>query len=318
MRALVFVEHSGGVVSESALEMSALARAAGADVNGLICVGDFAAAEALVAQLAGFDAVVAIVDPAVAQYNPAATLLALKAAIDGLNPDLVMTSYSTAGIDLAPAVAVLTGRDMLAYVTALEANGDALAATSQVYGGKLIAQTALALPAIISVMPGACKADAVSRVAPKLTLLDVNLSNARTRVRQLIAPDTSGVNLVDATRIFCVGRALGGSEKLPIAQELANALNAELAGSRPVIDASWLPKVRQVGKSGTKVKPKLYLMAGVSGAPEHLEGMADSELIIAINSDEKAPIFRKAHYGAVCDMFQLMPKLTERLNAGKS
>jgi electron transfer flavoprotein alpha subunit len=84
------------------------------------------------------------------------------------------------------------------------------------------------------------------------------------------------------------------------------------------IDAGWLPKIRQVGKSGTKVKPKLYIMAGVSGAPEHLEGMESSDLIIAINSDEQAPIFRKAHYGTTCDMFQLLPALTDRLNAGNS
>ena len=102
-----------------------------------------------------------------------------------------------------------------------------------------------------------------------------------------------------------------------MAQTLATILNAEIAGSRPVIDAGWLPKVRQVGKSGIKVKPKLYLMAGVSGAPEHLEGMDNSELIIAINSDEQAPIFNKAHYGVVGDMFQILSALTSRLQ-GKS
>ena len=98
-----------------------------------------------------------------------------------------------------------------------------------------------------------------------------------------------------------------------MAEELARLLGAEIAGSRPVIDAGWLPKARQVGKSGARVKPRLYLAAGVSGAPEHLEGMSESEVIVAINSDEGAPIFAKAHYGAACDMFDLLPKLAQRL-----
>ena len=93
-------------------------------------------------------------------------------------------------------------------------------------------------------------------------------------------------------------------------------LGAEIAGSRPVIDSGWLPKARQVGKSGQRVKPKLYIAAGVSGAPEHLEGMKGADYIIAINSDAKAPIFEVAHFGATCDLFELLPALSERLRKG--
>ena len=110
--------------------------------------------------------------------------------------------------------------------------------------------------------------------------------------------------------------ASADKDSIAIAEEVAAALGAEIAGSRPVIDAGWLPKERQVGKSGCKVKPKLYIAAGVSGAPEHLEGMSGAELIIAINSDAKAPIFRVAHYGTTCDLFDLLPALGERLKSG--
>jgi electron transfer flavoprotein alpha subunit len=110
-----------------------------------------------------------------------------------------------------------------------------------------------------------------------------------------------------------VGRGIGGTDKIAIANELAASLNAEIAGSRPVIDAGWLPKVRQVGKSGQKVKPKLYIAVGVSGAPEHLEGMKGADCIVAINSDAKAPIFEVAHVGTTCDLFELLPALSERI-----
>ncbi|MDA8069826.1 MAG: electron transfer flavoprotein subunit alpha/FixB family protein, partial [Actinomycetota bacterium] len=100
-----------------------------------------------------------------------------------------------------------------------------------------------------------------------------------------------------------------------LAQDLAEALGATVSGSRPVTDAGWLPKSRQVGKSGRKVKPKLYLACGISGAPEHLEGMSDAELIIAINTDEKAPIFDVAHYGTTVDLFDLLPALTDQVKA---
>ena len=113
--------------------------------------------------------------------------------------------------------------------------------------------------------------------------------------------------------IVCVGRGIGGSENIEIAEELASALGAELGASRPVIDSGWVPKARQIGKSGATVRPKLYLGLGVSGAPEHVEGMQGSELIIAINTDPGAAIFNIAHYGAVADLFDVVDELTDRL-----
>ena len=104
-------------------------------------------------------------------------------------------------------------------------------------------------------------------------------------------PEAGGVNLAEADKILCVGRGIGDQTKIDLAREVAALLGAELAGSRPIIDSGWLEKARQVGKSGTKVKPKLYLAVGVSGAPEHLEGMGGAELIVAVNSDAQAPIF---------------------------
>jgi len=318
MHALIFVEHLNGTVSDSASEMAALAGNAGLTYQGVICASDASAIDKLTGQLNGFESVVAITDTSLSHYNPESALIALEEVVSDIEPDVVMTSYSTAGVDLAAALAVKTGREMVGYVSELSVNGDEIAVASQIYGGKLIARTKLSDHSVLAIMPGAAKPDGATQmsVVSDVKMMQVDFSAARIRVKEVMAPDTSGLDLSKSEKIFCVGRALGGTEKLEIAQALATSLGADLAGSRPVIDAGWMPKVHQVGKSGTKVKPKLYLMAGVSGAPEHLEGMADSELIIALNSDEQAPIFNKAHFGAVCDMFEVMPALTQRLQGG--
>lgn len=318
MRAIVFIEHAGGILSDAANEMAAMAAAAGMECLGVICAGDASAVARLASQLRGFAGVTGIVDQSLTYYNPDAALIALEAIVAQSAPDVVMTSYSTAGIDLAAALAVKTGREMVGYVSEVVVDGDSLTVASKIYGGKLIARIKVPVPAVVAIMPGAAKPDALALAgdAPDVALMQVNFSATRSRVKEVIAPDTSGVDLSKSEKIFCVGRALGGIDKLDIAKAMAASLGADLAGSRPVIDAGWMPKVHQVGKSGTKVKPKLYLMAGVSGAPEHLEGMENSELIIALNSDEQAPIFNKAHYGAVCDMFQVLPALTQRLQNG--
>ncbi len=139
------------------------------------------------------------------------------------------------------------------------------------------------------------------------------LDSLRTTFVELVAASEEGVDLTKADRIVCVGRGIGGAENIAIAEELAAALGAELAASRPVIDSGWLPKARQVGKSGAHVEPKLYLALGVSGAPEHVEGMQGAELIVAVNSDPGAAIFHVAHYGAVADLFDVADELTSLL-----
>ena len=186
---------------------------------------------------------------------------------------------------------------------------------SQIYGGKLDANSRVPLPAIVVAMPGAARAEdgRLDGTPPVESVAMPPGSSDGIRLVETLAPEAGGVDLTQAERIVCVGRAIGGTDKLALIEDLAGLLDAEIAGSRPVIDAGWLSKDRQVGKSGTTVKPRLYLMAGVSGAPEHLEGMSDSELIVALNTDESAPIFAKAHYGAVCDMFDVLPKLAAHL-----
>jgi electron transfer flavoprotein alpha subunit len=136
------------------------------------------------------------------------------------------------------------------------------------------------------------------------------------RFKQLIEPEVADVDITKQDILVSVGRGIQSADNLELVEELARALGGALASSRPIVDNHWLPKSRQVGKSGSTVKPKLYFAVGISGAPEHLEGMRDAGLIIAINTDPKAPIFNVAHYGITADLFDVVPALTEKIKSG--
>ena len=138
-------------------------------------------------------------------------------------------------------------------------------------------------------------------------------TDARIRFRGLIRPEAGDVDITRESILVSVGRGIGEQDNLELVEALAAALGGAVSSSRPIADAGWLPRTRQVGKSGLRVKPKLYLALGISGAPEHLEGMRDAELIIAVNTDPRAPIFGVAHYGAVADLLDVVPALTARL-----
>jgi electron transfer flavoprotein alpha subunit len=139
------------------------------------------------------------------------------------------------------------------------------------------------------------------------------LDAARTRFKQYIEPPAGDIDIAKQPILVSVGRGLQNKDNIALAEKLAQALGGVVAGSRPVIDQEWLPTTRLVGKSGKQVKPKLYLALGISGAPEHMEGVPDAETMIAVNTDEKAPIFEVAHYGTTCNALELMPILAEKL-----
>jgi len=143
--------------------------------------------------------------------------------------------------------------------------------------------------------------------------LSIQLDDLKVKFVEALKPAGGDVDITAQSKLISIGRGIGGRENIELAEELAKKLGAAVSASRPVVDAGWIPRSRQVGKSGLKVKPKLYLMLGISGAPEHLEGMKSSELIIAINTDKNAPIFNVAHYGATADLFEVAEAMLELL-----
>ncbi|EHR50191.1 electron transfer flavoprotein, alpha subunit [Saccharomonospora marina XMU15] len=314
---LVLAEHIGGQLSESSYELLGKAKELAAAWGGKAEVALFGPSD-LVSQVEGADVVVSMDHPALADYTCEGYETALLSVLAERAPRLVLLSNATVGLDLGAALSVLWDAPLAAYVGDLRAEGDTPVATCQVMGGKVMAEVELAGErGICTVLAGAFpaaagQAPAVSQEVVTAAAPD-ELEKLRMSLARVIEPEGGDVNITDAELLVSVGRGIDSQDNLELVQELADALGAPLSASRPVIDSGWLPKTRQVGKSGLKVKPKAYLAFGISGAPEHLEGMRDAELIIACNTDENAPIFDVAHYGSAEDLFDLVPALVDKI-----
>jgi electron transfer flavoprotein alpha subunit len=261
------------------------------------------------------DAVVAVTHPSLDPYLPEAHQAVLKAAIEERHPDIVLVENTTAGYDLGASTAAAAGLPFVGYGLGCRVNGSEAQVTCALYGGQLHGTVSTPLPAVVAVNSTALTEEPQATGTPERGELSApaELDALHTSFVEAVQPSDEGVDLSKAERIVCVGRGIGGTENIAIAEELAEALGAEIAASRPVVDSGWLPKVRQVGKSGAHVKPKLYLTLGVSGAPEHVEGMQGAELIVAVNKDPGAAIFNIAHYGVVADLFDVADELTSLL-----
>jgi electron transfer flavoprotein alpha subunit len=286
-----------------------LADAAGGALVALVASGEATDEEGLTAA----DVVLEVSHPALSPYVPEAHQAVLAAAIRERAPDVVLLENTTAGLDLAGGAAAATGLPFVGYCVELALEGGEAQSISGIYGGQLQATARTSLPAVFAVNATALHAEPQAGGPSERVQLPppAELESLRTQFVERVASPDEGVDLTKADRIVCVGRGIGGAENVPVAEELAEALGAELGASRPVIDSGWLPKVRQVGKSGAHVTPKLYLSLGVSGAPEHVEGMQGAELIIAVNTDPAAAIFHIAHYGVVSDLFDVAEELTD-------
>jgi electron transfer flavoprotein alpha subunit len=311
----VLVEHHVGAVTDPTHELLGKAGQLAKDIGGRVMACLFANNARELAEGLGADAVLYVEHPALDSFLPEAYVATLAALVTERDPRLVLIANTTVGMDVAGALSARTGRPLLAYCTELAFDGETTVATSQVYGGKLSAEVAVDGPAIASVIAGSFAPAQSGMPSLEEVPAPSDLDGIRTEFLARVEPEVSDVDITGEEILVSVGRGIGGEENIELAQELADTLGATVSASRPVTDAGWLPKTRQVGKSGRKVMPKLYIACGISGAPEHLEGMSDAELIIAINTDEKAPIFDVAHYGTTEDLFDVLPAIREQLQA---
>jgi len=232
-------------------------------------------------------------------------------------PRVTLVASTAMGMDLAGGLSGTLGWPLTAYCRDVRLENGRLVATSQIYGGKILVEAEVeGAHAICSVLPGAFPADA-GRVAgsPAVEAMTTPEGPMRVRFRRLITPEGGDVDITREAVLVSVGRGIQSRDNVAVVEELAGALGAAVCASRPIVDQGWLPRTRQVGKSGMTVKPKVYLAVGISGAPEHLEGMRGAECIVAVNTDPNAPIFGVAHYGIVADLFDVLPVLTEKVRA---
>ena len=310
---MIITDHLDGKFSDVSFEMvgkaKELAEAWGGQAVAVV-VGSGISSDVF-----GSDSTIQIDDAALSQFNPEAYGKVIEALVKEKSPRLVMFGWTATGMDLAAWLSARLGKPCVAYVKNLSAEGGALIASAQVYGGKMSADVALdGDMSIVAVLAGSFTVEAGqgSTAATKISS-PVSVDGLKIKFVEAIKPAAGDVDITAQTKLVSIGRGIGSKDNVELAEELAKKLGATVSSSRPVVDAGWLPRTRQVGKSGLKVKPKLYLMLGISGAPEHLEGMKSAELIIAINTDKKAPIFNVAHYGATADLFEVAEAMVELL-----
>ena len=312
---LVLADHLRGQLSDTTLELVGKAKELAGATGGQAVVALLGAPD-LAGQITGADTVLTVDHPALADYTPEAWEKTLLHIVNERQPRLVLIANTTIGMDLGAGLSAAWGAPLVAYAVRLEADGNDIVATAQVYGGKLLAEVVLSGDrGICTVVAGSFPAAAGGgSSAGEAVAAPDGLDDRKTSFLALVEPEAGDVDITGADLLVSVGRGIGNQDNLEEVQELADALGAPLSASRPITDAGWLPKTRQVGKSGLKVKPKVYLTFGISGAPEHLEGMRDAELIIACNTDEAAPIFDVAHYGTTIDLFDLVPALNDKVS----
>ena len=253
------------------------------------------------------------VEPSIA-YTADGFTEALEKLIQDRAYDVVLFPHTYQVRDYAPKLATRFDRALLSDVIRLRVDGGKVFATRQLFQGKLNAEIeAVGSPVFISVQAGAYLPSPTQ--VPTVALPEVGAS--RQVPEERFREAQRAVDLSAAPIIVSVGRGIKEKENLVLIEDLAKALGAEIAASRPICDNGWLPMERQVGSSGQTVAPKLYLAVGLSGAIQHLVGMKGSKTIVAINSDPNAPIFEVADYGICGDLFEVVPALTKAILAAK-
>jgi electron transfer flavoprotein alpha subunit len=259
----------------------------------------------------GVDAVHPVAEGA--EFNHDVTAAAVTALFETVDPGAVVMPNSVNGLDYAPAVAARLSLPLVTDAVALD-HEDGLSVTREMYGSKV--ETAVDVtsePVALTIRGGEwAAAEGIGDAAIEPFDVDVDESSVRSTVRGFEEVGAGDVDIGEAEFIVSVGRGIDEEENLELIEELADALDATLAASRPIVDNGWLPKNRQVGQSGTVVTPTVYLAIGISGAVQHVAGMKGADTIVAINTDPDAPIFDIADYGIVGDLFEVVPELIER------
>ena len=315
MKIITFLESSNNKIHPVSLEALVAAQKlkneSGGTVHAIIFNNDLS--ESL--SKYDLDSVVAINDNHLSKYNPLYYLETINQVFDNLDADICIFGHTYQTRDWVPR---LSAKLNIPFISdCLEFNfSDKLSLMRPIFQAKLIQKLSLtSSKAIISFQAGSYSLDDMQQGNATVENINVDLSNVATTVTpgEKFQESAGGVDLTSADYIVSVGRGIGKEENIPLAQNLADKINAQIGSSRPVVDAGWLDHSRQIGSSGQTVSPKLYFAIGISGAIQHLVGMKGSKNIIAINKDSNAPIFEIADYAVIGDVLEILPKLTDNL-----
>lgn len=320
---LVFIEHKDCVLNKTSLEAIAAAQSIGKDLG--IQVGAVIPCDkdcALAAEIAEYDIAKVIVakNEKLGTYTPDGYTDAFEQVIKQTGPQYVVMSHTYQVRDFCPKLATRFGRELVGDCIRYENNGGSLVLTRRIFLGKLDADVTLRgdAPHFITFQSGAFRGDNAARGSAAVETMDVEVGAIRMRPEAPFQEAKADVDLTKSEIIVAVGRGIKSQENIALAEELAEVLGADIAASRPICDADWLPIDRQIGSSGQTVAPKLYFALGISGAIQHIVGMKNSGAIVAINKDSEAPIFDIADYGIVGDLFEAVPVLVEEIRKAKA
>jgi electron transfer flavoprotein alpha subunit len=315
---LVFVEQRNNEIRKASLQAVSEAKrqnGAGGEVTAVLPgsgVGDAAAGVGAY----GAEKVFVADDANLALYSAEGYAEVVAKAVEQAQPSAVFFAGTAMGRDLAPRVAAKLGVGGLADVVELTLDGDSFSARRPVYSGKAFATatTAGKSPQVISLRPNVFAAEELGG-AGQVVALDGLALSIRAVVKELVASAGDELDVAEADIIVSGGRGIKGPENFALIKELADALGGAVGASRAAVDAGWIEHSHQVGQTGKVVSPSLYIAAGISGAIQHLAGMSSSKIIVAINKDPDAPIFKIADYGVVGDLFDVIPPMVAAIKA---
>ena len=322
---LVVVEQREGKLNRVSWETitagQAIAAATGWALEAAVVGAPSVAGEVAAKKLAK---VYSVESPKLEPYTPDAFAAGLKQFIDSKQAKLVLMPHTYQVRDFIPKLATAMGRTVISDCIGFKFEGGKLLFTRQMFQGKLAADVSFTsdAPWFATFQNGAFRGDQAEAGASAATVETVNVDIAdgviRNKPQEVFKEAKQAVDLTQAEVIVSVGRGIKEQKNIELVKQLADALGAELAASRPICDSGWLPMDRQVGSSGQTVAPKLYLAIGISGAIQHIVGMKGAKSIIAVNKDSEAPIFEIADYAVVGNLFDIVPPLIEEVKKAKA
>lgn len=313
----VLAEHRQGELRDVNFELLTLAGSLGAKVTSVLLgsgVDDFAG------KLAGYaDRVLVVDDPMFANFSAPDYQAALKGLIEQEKPHLVLIPNTGQGVDVLASLALEMGAPFTTDAIAVMVEGDKPVVTRAYYGGKINGRIEFKDGDVymIGVREGAIPSGEGGKSGEIQKVDNPAAATEGRKFLEYVQPEIGDVDITQSTMLVSVGRGIREDKNLPMIEDLAKLLGADVSGSRAVVDAGWLPTDRQVGISGKTVKPKLYLALGISGAFQHVTGMKGADTVVAVNKDPDAPIFQYADYGIVDDLLKVVPALIDKIKEMK-
>ena len=317
MKILIVADQRSGSLKSSALEIATVASGINGDASAVAAVVVGKGVSGLAGELAGYgvDKVFTVEDDSLENYNALNYTAAVQQAIDSFQPELVLGSASPMGRDLFPRLAARNDAGLATDLIALSADGGSLSGTKPMFAGKALAKLSFNGDGVkfATIRPNTVAAEKSEKGAAAGEAIAFSGNQDRMKTLEIRKGASQKADLTEATRIISGGRAMGSEDAFKILHEAAEPIGATVGASRAAVDSGYAGHDMQVGQTGKTVNPSLYIACGIGGSIQHMAGMRTSKVIVAINTDPEAPIFKVADYGIVADLFEAVPILTEKL-----